>query len=239
MSQMKHRAWLPLLLLSLAACKPAEDPAEVAAREAAQREAAAASAKKSFEDALAEENWERAWAQADFLRRNHAGTEAAREAENRYAELESRVKEIRAERRLQYLWSYQDNPAGKGRQLTAAIDAKQRIELDGGRTPVQLIFRDHPEWGRSSYLVLKRGDFNCYSGCNLKLSIDGKPRTLRGSRPDTDEAIAMFITDHRALWRIFKTSKEVTIEFPVKPSGTRSATFEVSGLDPEKMPGWN
>lgn len=228
-----------LALLVLAACKPAPDPAEVAAQEAARREAAAQPAKQAMEAALAEENWERAWAQAELLRRDFAGTEAARAAEAQYAEIESKVKAIRAQRRLQYLWRYQSHAAGKGQQITASIDARQRIELDGGRTPVQLIFRDHPEWGRSSYLVLQRGDFNCYAGCTLKLDVDGKTRTLRGSRPDTDEAIAMFITDHRALWRIFKSAREVSIEFPVKPSGTRTATFEVGGLDAEKMPGWN
>ena len=48
----------------------------------------------------------------------------------------------------------------------------------------------------------------------------------------------MFIEDEAALWRIFKSAKEVSIEFPVKPSGTRIATFESGGLDPSRMPKW-
>ncbi|MGY0504924.1 hypothetical protein [Luteimonas sp. e5] len=225
--------------LLLAACTPAEDPEVVAAREAEAREAAAAPAKKTLDEALAEEKWELAYAQADLLRREYAGTRAAGEAEARFEEIEGKAKALRAERRLKGLWDYQSNPAGKGQQHTAAINARKRIELDGGRTPVKLIFRDHPEWGRSSYLVLERGDFNCYAGCTLKLDVDGTARTLRGSRPDTDEAIAMFIKDEKALWRMFKSAREVSIEFPVKPSGTRSATFEVGGMDPARMPGWN
>lgn len=235
----RDAALVLLLPLVLAACGKAEDPAVAAAREAEAREAAAAPAKVEFDAAVAEESWERAWAQADLLRREFADTEAAKQAETRYAEIETKVKAIRAERRLKALWDYQDNPAGKGRQLTAAINSDQRIKLNGGRTPVKLIFRDHDEWGRSSYLVLERGDFNCYSGCTLKLTVDGKPRALRGSRPKTDDAIAMFITDEKALWRIFKSAKEVSIEFPVKPSGTRTATFETGGLDPTRMPTWN
>ena len=86
--------------------------------------------------------------------------------------------------------------------------------------------------------MLERGDFECYRGCRLKLTVDGQARSLRGSRSDTDEAIAMFITDEKALWRLFKSAKEVSIEFPVKPSGTRIATFESGGLDPGKLPKW-
>ncbi len=223
----------------IAGCRPAEDPAEVAAREAARREAAAAPARQVFDQALAEGKWEVAWAQAEFLRREHAGTEALAGIEGRLEEVEAKAKSARTERRLKALWDYQDNPAGKGRQLTAAIDSRSRIEIDGGRSPVKLIFRDHPEWGRSSYLVLERGDFDCHRGCRLKLTVDGQARSLRGSRPDTDEAIAMFITDEKALWRLFKSAKEVSIEFPVKPSGTRTAVFESGGLDAERMPGWN
>ena len=104
---------------------------------------------------------------------------------------------------------------------------------------MQLIFRDHPEWGRSAYLVMQRGDFNCYGGCRLKLKVDGKPRTLAGSRPKTDEAIAMFIDDHKALWKLAKKSRQVSIEFPTKAVGKRTAEFEVGGLDALKLPKWN
>lgn len=230
---------LPVALVAaLTACKK-EDPQAAAAAQAAAQEAAAAPFKKTFDEAVAGEKWELALSQADQLRQRYPDTQIAKEVLPQFAEVESKAKATRAERRLQNLWDYQDVAAGKGRQLSASIMAKDRIDIDNGRSTVQLIFRDHPEWGRSSYLVMQRGDFNCYSGCKLKLMVDGKPRTLAGSRPDTDEAIAMFIEDERALWRIFKSAKEVSIEFPVKPSGTRSATFETGGLDPARLPEWN
>ncbi|MBE2210003.1 MAG: hypothetical protein IAE66_00240 [Xanthomonadaceae bacterium] len=234
-----HRLLLPLALAAaLAACKK-EDPQAVAAAQAAAQEAAAAPFKKTFDEAVAAQNWELALSQADQLRQRYPQTAAARAVMPQFAEIEGNAKAARAERRLQNLWDYQDVAAGKGRQLSASIMAKDRIDIDNGRSTVQLIFRDHPEWGRSSYLVLQRGDFDCYRGCRLKLTVDGKPRTLAGSRPDTDEAIAMFIEDEAALWRLFKSAQEVSIEFPVKPSGTRIATFESGGLDPTKLPKWN
>ena len=224
--------------LMLAACKPQQDPQAVAAEQAAAAEASAAPLRKSFDDAVAQQNWELAMSQADQLRSRYPDTQAAKAIASQYAEVESRAKQIRKERRLKNLWDYQDNAEGKGRQLTASIYSQERIDIADGRSTVQLIFRDHPEWGRSSYLVLERGDFNCYGGCTLKLKVDGKPRTLAGSRPRTDEAIAMFIEDEAALWRIFKAAEEVSIEFPVKPSDTRIATFETGGLDPTRMPKW-
>ena len=233
------RLLLPLALLAaLSACKKEEDPQAAVAAQAAQQEAAAAPLKRNFDEALAAKNWELALSQADELRSRYPGTQAAAAIAPQYAEVDNQAKSARAERRLKNLWDYQSVPAGKGRQLSAAIMSKERIDMAEGRSTVQLIFRDHPEWGRSAYLVMQRGDFNCYGGCRLKLKVDGKPRTLAGSRPKTDEAIAMFIEDEAALWRIFKSAKEVCIEFPVKPSGTRIATFESGGLDPGKLPKW-
>ena len=60
-----------------------------------------------------------------------------------------------------------------GDQLSAAIYSKEPVDVGGGTAhPVRLIFRDHPEWGRSSYLVLENGDFDCYGGCKVKVTLD-------------------------------------------------------------------
>ena len=127
------------------------------------------------------------------------------------------------------MWAYQTEAAKGGSQLSAAIYAKDNLDTDGsGARPVRLIFRDHPEWGRSSYLTLEAGDFDCYGGCKVKVAIDdAAPKPMAASRPKTDEAIAMFIEDERALWRLAKDAKVLAIEFPVKAGGTRTAVFEV------------
>ncbi|HEV8694104.1 MAG TPA: hypothetical protein VGQ93_07970, partial [Lysobacter sp.] len=92
---------------------------------------------------------------------------------------------------------------------------------------------------RSSYLVLENGDFDCYGGCKVQVMLDDqKPKAMAASRPKTDEAIAMFIEDERALWRMTRDVKTMTIEFPVKAGGKRTAVFEVGGLDHGKLPKW-
>jgi hypothetical protein len=40
------------------------------------------------------------------------------------------------------------------------------------------------------------------------------------------------------LWRMTAGARRLSIEFPVK-AGTRTAAFEIAGLDRSKMPGWN
>ena len=60
---------------------------------------------------------------------------------------------------------------------------------------------------------------------------------MAASRPKTDEAIAMFIEDERALWRAVRGARELAIAVPTK-DGTHEAVFEVGGLDAARMPGW-
>lgn len=61
---------------------------------------------------------------------------------------------------------------------------------------------------------------------------------MAAHRPDTDEAIAMFIDDDKALWKLVRNAKRISITFPVKAGATRTAEFEVGGLDTTQMPGW-
>jgi hypothetical protein len=68
---------------------------------------------------------------------------------------------------------------------------------------------------------------------------DAAPKSMAANRPKTDEAIAMFIDDERALWRMTDGAEKLSIEFPVTAGGTRTAVFEVAGLDRTKLPGWD
>lgn len=227
-------------VLGLAACK-GEDPLAIAAAQQVAKEQAAAPMLRQYEDALAQQNWELARANADFLLLDHAGTQAAATVKQRYEEIRTKADALRDERRLAGLWNYADVEVKGGMQKSAAIDARDDIDVDGsGAKPVQLIFRDHPAWGRSAYLVLKAGDFRCPGGCSVQVKVDGPaPKAMAATRPKTDEAIAMFIEDERALWRMLDEADIVAVEFPVKAGGTRTAVFEVAGLERSKLAGWN
>jgi hypothetical protein len=229
------------LVLITAGCRR-EDPhaaAAAAAAQKAQQEAAADALAKQFEDAYAQQNWSLARGFGDQLLMEHPQSTAAGRIKERLDDAKAKLEADNAQRRMAALWAYQTEPVKGGNQLSAAIYSKDPVDTGGGRHPVRLIFRDHPGWGRSSYLVLQDGDFDCYGGCKVKVSVDGgAAKAMAASRPKTDEAIAMFIEDEQALWRLARNARTLAIEFPVKAGGTRTATFETGGLDAEKMPGW-
>ena len=235
------RAALLASALALAACQPAPDPAQAEAARAQAAEAAADAMAEQFETAYAEKNWEMARAHGDVLLAEHPGSAAADRIRERHQEATTEANRAREDRRLESLWTYQTQPVDGGEQRSAAIYAKDRVDVDGsGARTVRLIFRDHPDWGRSSYLVLKAGDFDCRGGCDVQVAVDdAAPRAMDASRPDTDEAIAMFIEDEAALWALSREADVIAIEFPVVAGGTRTAVFEVGGLQGGRMPDWD
>lgn len=227
--------------MAVAACGPAQDPKVAEAQQAAAREHEADAMADAFEAEYGKQNWELARAHGDVLMAKYPDSAAAARIEERHQEVRDKATHAREQRRLAALWTYQTQSVKGGEQLSASIYGKDYVDTDGsGARPVQLIFRDHPDWGRSSYLVLEAGDFDCYGGCKVKLKVDdAAPKPVAASRPKTDQAIAMFIEDERALWKTVKAAKTIAIEFPVKAGGTRTAVFEVGGLDPPKLPKWN
>lgn len=238
-----------LAVAALAACavlvggcqrQGANDHAAGAAQAAAQEQAASQIAVQ-FDDAVAKQSWPVAKAQADILFAQYPTSQAAARVRPQYAAIKAKADAAREQGRLANLWSYDKTPVDGGKtQLSASIYSKADVDTDGtGAKPVRLIFRDHPAWGTSAYLVLQAGDFNCYGGCKVKVQLDDAPaQPMAASRPKTDEAIAMFIEDEKALWRKAQKSKTLAITFPVKAGGTRTAVFEVGGLDASQLPTW-
>lgn len=231
------------LCLLLPACK-GNDPqaaAEAAAAAKAADEQAAEAMAGQFDAAVAAQDWHLAKGYGEVLQAEHPHSAAAARIAPKLDDIRAKAAEQQEQRRLEALWSYGDEAvAGGGHQLSASIFSTEPVDTDGsGAQKVRLIFRDHPGWGRSAYLVLQAGDFDCYRGCKLKVTLDGKTTTFPGSRPDTDEAIAMFIKDERRLWARVKSGKRLAIEFPTTDVGRRTAEFEVGGLDPGKLPKWN
>ncbi len=239
---MKHALLAIALVALLPACRGGDPQAaaQAAAAQAAAQERAAEDMARQFDDAVAAQNWHLAKGLGDVLLMDHPASAAAARIKPRLEEIRAKAEAEAQQRRLAALWSYGEEPVKGGTQLSAAIYSQEPVDTDGsGAHPVRLIFRDHPGWGRSAYLVLEAGDFDCYGGCRLKVTADGKTHALPGSRPRTDEAIAMFIDDHKALWKLAKASKQLSIEFPTKGVGRKTVDFEVGGLDPARLPKWN
>ncbi|WP_233263104.1 hypothetical protein [Cognatiluteimonas profundi] len=231
---------LILAAMGLGACHRAERQAEQAAAQAAVKEAAATQAAGAFDDAVSAQNWPLAKAQGDVLLMQYPDTLVAQRVGKQMDGVRAKAAEVREAARTAALWNYSRVAVPGGTQVAATIDSQQPVDVDGsGAKPVQLVFRDHPSWGRSAYLVLQAGDFDCYRGCKVKVRVDDSAsKSMAASRPKTHEAIAMFIEDERALWRMVLGARTLSIEFPVKAGGTRTAVFEVGGVDHARFPGW-
>lgn len=236
-----------LCVVALAACGNPEAERQqqeaVAAQERAQREADAEGIGKLYDAAMNGGDWEKARIHGAALLDQYPDSETVKRIEPGFAEVKEKAEAARELRRMQALWNYNQVPVKGGTQRSAAIYSKDRVDVDGSPAKqVNLVFRDHPEWKRHAYLVLQSSDFakDCYRNCQVKVSVDGgAARPMAANRPDTDEAIAMFIVDNRGLWRQARRAKVIEIEFPVKAGGTRKAVFEVGGLDGSQMPNWD
>ncbi len=230
--------------VALAACDSAEKrraaAAAAAAAQAAAKERKAEDIGRQFDAKFAEKNWVLAAAHGEELVVMHPDSPVTARIRAQYEEARAKAGEARELQRMAALWEYQGIDVKGGKQLSAAIYSKEPVDTGAGTPqPVRLIFRDHPSWGRSSYLVLENGDFDCYGGCRVQVTLDDKAsKAMAASRPDTDEAIAMFIEDERALWRMAGSAKTMKIEFPVKMGGKRAALFETGGLDKGRLPKW-
>jgi len=235
-------ASLSVAMVVLAACQdPAAQAEARAAAQAQANEAAAEQAAADFEAAYAAEHWVLAGAQGDVLLARWPDTAAAERIRPLHEEARAKGNAAREDARLEALWAYNTEPVKGGNQLSAAIFSREGVDSDGsGKKPVRLIFRDHPDWGRSSYLVMQAGDFDCYGACRVSVAVDdAAPVRMAANRPDTDEAIAMFIDDEKALWRMIDGAKRLKVEYPVKAGGTRTVEFEVGGLERTRLPDWN
>ena len=239
---MKRKLMLACCLFALVACgdREAEQRAAAAAQAAAQENAAAALASE-YDNAVTAQNWDLARVHGAALISQYPESQAVAKMKAGYEEVKAKGEAARETRRMQALWNYAQVAAGKGTQRSAMIYSKDPVDLGGsGAKPVQLVFRDHPQWKRSAYLVLQASDFRCPGGCKVKVIADGgAPKSMDAWRPDTDEAIAMFITDYKSLWKLVGKTQVMSIEFPVKDGGTRTAVFETGGLDAPQMPGWD
>ena len=235
-----------LCVFALAACGNPEAERQqreaAAAQERAKQEADAEGIAKLYDAAVTATEWEKARLHGAALLDQFPDSEAARRIEPGFAEVKEKAEAAAELRRMQALWSYNQVAVKGGAQRSAMLYSKERVDVDGsGPKPVQLVFRDHPQWKQHAYLVLQAGDFRCPGGCQVKVQVDDGPvRSMAAWRPDTDEAIAMFITDHRQLWKSAAGAGRLSIEFPVKAGGTRTAVFETKGLDTTTLPArWN
>ena len=231
-----RRLSTPLLLsavLALAACQPAPvDPAF--------DEVAGAKLLADYEKARADGDPETAEHHADRLRQRHGETKAAATMRQTLPEVQAAAEERRETRRLIALWDYQRNPVdGGGTQISASISSKVEHDPESD-TPApapdaQLIFRRHPAWGDSAYLVLAQEDLRCGPPCRLKIRFDdGDAQDFAGDPADTGTGPALFIVDRDRFLAGLRAAKRVRIYLPATAHLAPMFEFETGGFDADR-----
>jgi hypothetical protein len=234
---MRSRNWTGMLLLALAACSNGGEEGGAAKLDAQDR-AKAEAMLDDYQSARQQGNAEAAEAAADKLREKYPDSEAAGKLEATLPQVRAQAEVVREARRLQKLWDYQANAVGKGVQRSATIYSRVPDLGEDAPAPTpdaQLVLRDHPDWGRSVYLLLADAKFQCGKPCTLQLAFDDAPlETWKGKQADSGHGPALFIEDEARFVKALPGAKTLKIVLPKAGSHLGTLVFEVGGYDPAR-----
>jgi hypothetical protein len=226
-----------LLCFALAACGSGEE-GEGSVELSAADQAKAASMLQEYQAARGAGNPQAAEAAADKLREKFPDSAAAHELDTTLDDVRKAAEAQREAARLRKLWDYQDNAVGKGVQHTATIFSKVPDLGEDAPAPApdaQLVLRDHPEWGRSVYLLLAQNKFSCGKPCTLQLSFDDAPlETWPGKQADSGHGPALFIEDEPRFMQALPAAKKLKVVLPKNSGSLNALSFEVGGFDPAR-----
>ena len=157
------------------------------------------------------------------------------------AEASALLRDYDAQRdahRLEGLWTYQAIALGKGVQRSASSDSRTVPAEEGELAPVadaQLILRDHPDWGRSAYLLLAEKDFRCGRPCRLQLRFDdGAEADWAGKQADSGKGPALFVQDDARFLDALSKARLVRFGLPPGSGRIASLSFETGGFRRER-----
>lgn len=226
-----------LAVLLLAGCGPSakELADQRAAAEKMEKEAAANAQARNYVQARNAEQYELAQAYANQLLHDAPDSVAAREVRATLEDTNVKADEARDKHRLVQLWTYNtellEGTGDNNVVHTAAIYAtKDPNDVAGNDDGVRLVLRKHPKWGRSAYLVLDHGQFDCPPGCKVPVQFDDQePKMMSSSKSDQNEH-AMFIDDEQTLRDALDKIRAITVKTSVD-GRPRTLTFEVGGFD--------
>ena len=236
------RVALPLAALLLAACGPSPEERRAAEIAAAEAQAAALEAKLAptlqvYRDAKARGDDRLALASAEVILADGPGSAAAVEVSEDLDALRERARAQREDERLKALWSYVSTPIpGEATPQRSASMRNQRPESDDESgfdivPTVQLVLRNDPRWGQSTYLVIEEGTFDCGRPCAFDIRFDeAAPKRFAGEASSTGTRPALFINDDAGFIRALGAAR--TVEIAPRDGRSGPIRFEVGGYEP-------
>ena len=224
----------PVAALLLAGCGPSakELAAQRAHDEQMEKDAQANAQARNYQQAREAGQYELAQAYANQLMHDFPNTVAAREVQATLSDTSVKADEARDKRRLSQLWQYNTElleGGGDNVVHTASINATKDPN-DLSNAQIKLVLRQHPKWGRSLYLVLDYGQFDCPPGCKVPVQFDDQPAQMMSATKSDQNKQAMFIDDEEKIRSVLDKIRVLTIKTSV--GGTpRTLSFEVGGFE--------
>lgn len=223
-----------LLALPIAGCSDRSEREAAAHAEVlrVERDAAAAELARNYDQARAAEQWDLALSYANELQRTAPDSVPAHEVQATLTDTSTHADEVRDKRRLAALWAYNIEPINYGADgvVVSAYIYSDRKSDPPGTPAVRLVLRRHPQWGRSAYLVLDKGEFDCVPGCKVAVQFDDQPARDFAATKSLQNRSALFIDDEAAIRGALDKIRVVSIDTRVGDA-PRVLRFEVGGFD--------
>ena len=227
-------ALVALFALALAGCsnQAGLDAAAHAAADQMQRNAAIGALVQNYDQARAAQQWDLALSYADKLQRMAPDSVFAHAVQATLVDTNIHADQVRDKRRLAALWTYNIHPTtidDDGVLISASIDSDNISESEDS-APARLVLRRHPKWGRSVYLVLEHGQFDCVPGCSVRVQFDDQPARSFVARKSNQNSQMLSIDDEKTIREILDKIRVITIDTSVDGQ-PRSLSFKVGGFD--------
>ncbi len=223
-----------LFALALAGCSNQADldAAAHAATNQMQRNAAIGALVQNYDQARAAQQWDLALTYADKLQRMAPDSVFAHAVQATLVDTNVHADQVRDKRRLAALWTYNMQPTNMdddGVLVSASIDSDDKSDSEDSAT-ARLVLRRHPKWGRSIYLVLDHGQFDCVPGCSVRVQFDDQPARSFVARKSSQNNQTLSIDDEKTIREILDKIRVITIDTSVDGQ-PQSLSFKVGGFD--------
>ncbi len=237
----RHRILVVLALsglLVLSGCgKQSHDDADASAKAARiLADAQTAELARNYQQAREAQQWDLALAYAAELQHKAPNSVPMQEVQATLTDTGIHADEVRDKRRLSALWVYNIEPVNSGTDgvvISAYLYSDRNADPEGS-APVRIVLRKHPQWGRSVYLVLDSGEFDCDPKCNVLIQFDDQPaREFAATKPRENKS-ALFIDDEQTIRDALDKIRVITIKTSVHDV-PRTLRFEVGGFDRIKL----
>lgn len=235
---MSARAIVTIVMVAFAfAVSGCNDQAQLEASQHAEtvrleQDTAAAELARNYGQARTAEQWDIALAYANQLQHLAPNSVPMREVQATLADTGIHADEVRDRRRLAALWAYNIEPINYGNDgvvVSAYLYSDSKAD-PAGAARVRLVLRRHPQWGRSVYLVLDQGEFDCVPGCKVSIRFDDQPQRDFTATKSKQNRSALFIDDEAAIRAALEKVRVIIINVIVG-GAPRMLRFEVGGFD--------